>query len=173
VRILLSVVTTRALVASFSLVLASTLGCAPTSRGVVVRGEGVSGEGQCHAVDLESIYEIEARDRELIVKGAVFGWDPRPEKMQAAERRYPLPQGLRWRTQPTQAWVAGEAYGTLAYLGSKRRVRLDQLPGNHGPVHVISMAVPERKHVVLVAAGDWKVGPQEKFWCSVTIRGEL
>jgi len=80
---------TRALVASFGMILANILGCSPTSTGLVVRGEAMSGEGQCQALDLDSVTAIDTHRRELVVKGAVLGWDPRPEKMESADRRCP------------------------------------------------------------------------------------
>jgi hypothetical protein len=63
-------------------------------------------------VDLDSVHEIHAHGRELVLKGAVFGWDPRPEMMEAAERRYALPVGWHWRGQPEGDW-AQDSDGTL------------------------------------------------------------
>jgi hypothetical protein len=166
------VVMTRAGVAGLSLVLVSTLGCSPASTVIVVRGEAMSGEGRCQAVDLDSIYEIDAHGGELVVKGAVFGWDPRPEKMVAADRRYGLPAGWLWRGQPGGDWVQA-SYGTLVHRPSGRRARLDGIPGDYGPIHVISMPVSQREQRLLIAAGDFKVGPHGAFWCHVTVRGEL
>jgi hypothetical protein len=125
-----------------------------------------------YAVDLDSVYEIDAHGRELVVKGAVFGWDPRPEKMVAAERRYALPPGWHWRGQPDVEW-AQDSYGTLVHRPSGRRARLEGFPGGHGPIHVISMLVSQREQLLLIAAGDFKVGPHGAFWCHVTVRGEL
>ena len=163
---------TRAFVATFGLVLVSALGCSPTSTAIVVRGEALAGEGRCEAVDLDSVTGVVAHGGEIVVRGAVFGWDPRPEKMVAAERRYPLPHGWHWRGQPDGDWAQG-SYGTLVHRPSGRRARLEGFPGDHGPIHVISMLVSQREQLLLIAAGDFKVGPQGAFWCHVTVRGEL
>jgi hypothetical protein len=163
---------TRALVVRFCLVLAGTSGCRPASTAIVVRGEGLSGEGQCQAVDLDSVHEIAAHGRELFVKGAVFGWDPRPEKMLAVDRRYSVPAGWQWRGQQEGAW-SQDAYNTLVHRQSGRRARLEGFPGDHGPAYVISMLGPQREQRLLIAAGDSKVGPHGAFWCHVTVRGEL
>jgi hypothetical protein len=163
---------TRALVATFSLALAGSLGCSPTSTGIVVSGDAISGEGRCEAVDLDSVTEIDAQGREVVVKGAVFGWDPRPERMVAADRRYAPPAGWQWRGQPAGDW-AHHSYGTLVHRPSGRRARLEGFPGDHGPAYVISMRVSQREQRLLIAAGDFKIGPHGGFWCHVTVRGEL
>jgi hypothetical protein len=166
------VVLTRAFIATVGLVLASSPGCAPTSAAIIVRGEGISGEGRCQAVDLDHVSEVEAHGRELVVKGSVWAWDPRPEKMQAAERRYPLPSGVHWRGEQERDWHQA-SYGTLVHRSSGHRVRLEGFPGDHGPIHVISMRVSQREQLLLIGAGDWKVGPHDAFWCHVHVRGQL
>ena len=139
---------------------------------IVVRGEAMSGEGRCETVDLDSVTRIDVHDRALVVKGAVVDWDPRPEKMVATDRRYPLPAGWQWRRQPESEWTH-DAYGTLLHRPSGRGARLEGFPGDHGPAYVISMLVSQREHRLLIAAGDVKIGPHGAFWCHVTVRGEL
>jgi hypothetical protein len=123
-------------------------------------------------VDLDSVHEIHAHGRELVLKGAVFGWDPRPEMMEAAERRYALPVGWHWRGQPEGDW-AQDSDGTLVHRPSGRRARLHGFPGGHRPARVISMRVSQREQLLLIAAGDVKAGPHGGFWCHVAVRGEL
>jgi hypothetical protein len=80
--------------------------------------------------------------------------------------------GVRWSGKPERVWVQ-DSYGTLVHRPSGRRARLEGFPGDHGPVRVVSMRVSDQEQRLLIAAGDWKVGPYDAFWCHATIRGEF
>jgi hypothetical protein len=140
---------------------------------VEARGDGFTVEGSFAHVDVEAVSRIAGHDGNVVIDGYVFAdWDPRPEKMVPAVRRYPLPRSLRWHEEDSARWRYGPDIGVLTHVPSGRRIAIENLPyGPQGP-QLAATALDPTTHLIVLAAGDLKMGPSS-YWAWLVVRSDV
>lgn len=136
---------------------------------LVVRVENGSAHGRYQRTDLQSISRLSRHGRELIVDGALPGWDPRPEKMVSAVRRFQLPFDATGQVDTTAEWRCDIHPFVLTHVPSGRRFEIVNLPEGRSPPVLAATTLPGHQQLVVFAAADFKLGPNPGYWAYLVV----
>lgn len=137
----------------------------------MITGGSATAEGSYRNTDLLAISAIRGKDREVVIDGMIPGWDPRPEKMISAVRRYQLPPDVRWRADTASQWRLTLYPAVLTHLPSGRQVKIENLPDGRVPPVVAATEISSDVQLVVFGAGDPKAGPHPAYWAYLFVRG--